>query len=76
MGAFFDDNYLLTGWESSKTMLINPAKSDDSAFDSVKTYSRFSTMGEKLFPRLNQSDLKGSTTRATQANLHPHAFAF
>jgi len=47
VGAFFDPNYLLTEWESSKIVLVNPPKFDDSAQDGVETKLCFSSMGEK-----------------------------
>jgi hypothetical protein len=47
VGAFFDPNYLLMEWESSKIVLVNPPKLDDSAQDSVETNICFLSMDEK-----------------------------
>ena len=49
VGASFHDNYLLSERDYGKTVLVPPKKKFDvSAFDSVKTWSWFSTMGENF----------------------------
>ena len=47
VGAFFDPNYLLMQWESSKIVLVNPPKFDDSAQDDVETKFCLSSTDEK-----------------------------